>query len=98
MRLLTGNDLLSGDVLWWAGDQWSRHVAHAVDVGAAGAATAAAEEAARHVNMPYLIDAAPGPDGPVLRQMKERIRAHGPSIRPDLGVAAEDMTAGSWVI
>ncbi|HEU0067424.1 MAG TPA: DUF2849 domain-containing protein, partial [Sphingomonas sp.] len=26
MKLLTGNDLPTGDVLWWSGRGWSRHV------------------------------------------------------------------------
>ncbi|WP_267396919.1 DUF2849 domain-containing protein, partial [Sphingomonas sp. GC_Shp_5] len=36
MKLLTGNDLPSGDVVWWTGSSWSRHVEEAVDVGLAG--------------------------------------------------------------
>ena len=27
MKILTGNDLESGDVVWWTGSGWSRHVA-----------------------------------------------------------------------
>ena len=33
MKILTGNDLVSGDVIWWAGDGWSRQVGDSVDVG-----------------------------------------------------------------
>ena len=33
MKLLTGNDLATGDVTWWTGNGWSRHVEDAVDVG-----------------------------------------------------------------
>lgn len=36
MRLLTGNDLPTGDVVWWTGTGWSRHVEDAVDVGHEG--------------------------------------------------------------
>src|SRR3546814_6820417 len=32
MRILTGNDLKSGAVIWWAGREWSLHVEDAVDV------------------------------------------------------------------
>ncbi|MEH6723880.1 MAG: DUF2849 domain-containing protein, partial [Qipengyuania sp.] len=32
MRLLTGNDLLSGAVTWWTGSDWSIHVEDAADV------------------------------------------------------------------
>jgi hypothetical protein len=98
MKLLTGNDLLSGDVVWWAGDGWSRLIAHAVDAGEHGEALARREEAARRVNGAYLIDAAAGPTGPVPLHIKERIRAAGPTVRPDLGVQAEATSAAGWVI
>ena len=52
MKLLTGNDLASGDVAWWTGSGWSRHIEDAVDVGAEGEAIARAEEGARRVNVP----------------------------------------------
>jgi len=98
MRLATGNDLVTGDVVWWSGDGWSRHIADAVDVGAHGEVLAKTEEAARRVNVPYVVDAAPGPLGPVPLHIKERIRATGPTVRPDLGVAPADKSAGSYVI
>src|SRR3546814_11267642 len=43
MRILTGNDLKSGAVIWWAGREWSLHVEDAVDVGEHGEAILAAE-------------------------------------------------------
>ena len=86
MKLLTGNDLPSGDVLWWTGSGWSRHLAEAVDVGDAGEAILAVEEAARRVNAPYVIAASTGPDGPVPDHIKDRVRAAGPTVRPDLGI------------
>ena len=33
MKIVTGNDLKSGDATWWTGSGWSRHVADAVDAG-----------------------------------------------------------------
>ena len=39
MKILTGNDLASGAVTWWAGSYWSIHVEDAVDVGEGGAST-----------------------------------------------------------
>ena len=33
MKILTGNDLRSGDVVWWTGYDWSRHVSEAAEVG-----------------------------------------------------------------
>ena len=50
MKLLTGNDLATGDVTWWTGSGWSRHVEDAADVGDLGEAVAKAEEGARRVN------------------------------------------------
>jgi hypothetical protein len=98
MKLLTGNDLSSGDVVWWTGGGWSRHLADAVDVGADGEAIARAEEGARRVNVPYVIDAAATPDGPRPAHIKDRIRALGPTVRPDLTLKPADPLAGNWVI
>ncbi len=98
MRLLTGNDLPTGDVLWWTGTGWSRHVEDAVDVGTEGEAILRAEEGARRINVPYLIDAVATADGPRPAHIKDRIRALGPTVRPDLTLKPADPTAGSWVI
>lgn len=98
MRLLTGNDLPTGDVVWWSGTGWSRHVEDAVDVGTEGESILQAEEGARRVNVPYLIDAIATEDGPRPAHIKDRIRALGPTVRPDLTLKPADPTAGSWVI
>lgn len=98
MKIVTGNDLVTGDVTWWTGDGWSRHVAEAVDVGGHGEAIAAQEEAALRVNGPYVIDAEETPHGPRPGHIKDRIRALGPTVRPDLNIRPADPAAGSWVI
>jgi hypothetical protein len=98
VKLLTGNDLPSGDVVWWTGSGWSRHIADAVDVGHDGEAIAHAEEGARRVNVPYVIDATATPDGPRPAHIKDRIRALGPTVRADLTLKPADPAAGSWVI
>lgn len=98
MKLLTGNDLASGDVTWWTGTGWSRHVEDAVDVADQGEAIAHAEEGARRVNGPYVIDATETPAGPRPAHIKDRIRALGPTVRPDLTLKPADPNAGSWVI
>jgi len=98
VRLLTGNDLVTGDVIWWADGDWSRLVADAVDVGEGADAIAKREEAARRVNGPYIIDAEAGPHGPVPLHIKERIRAAGPTVRRDLGIQAAETASESWVI
>ncbi|WBO22063.1 DUF2849 domain-containing protein [Sphingomonas abietis] len=98
MKIATGNDLATGDVVWWDGEGWSRHVEDAIDVGEAGAALIAREEAARRVNVPYVIDAEPTAGGPRPAHIKDRIRALGPTVRADLNRVAIDPASGSWVI
>jgi hypothetical protein len=82
VKLLTGNDLKSGDVIWWDGKGWSRKVEDAVDVGDGGDAILAAEEADQRVNASYVVEAENG----VPVHIKDRVRAAGPSVRKDLGV------------
>ncbi|MGL4314093.1 MAG: DUF2849 domain-containing protein [Sphingomonas sp.] len=98
MKILTGNDLSTGDVIWWTGSDWSRHVEDAADVGDKGDGIARAEEGARRVNAPYVIDAEPTADGPRPAHIKDRIRALGPTVRPDLTLKPADPAAGEWVI
>ncbi|MGI4732218.1 MAG: DUF2849 domain-containing protein [Janthinobacterium lividum] len=93
MRLLTGNDLASGDVIWWTGTGWSRRIEQAADVGADGEAIAPVEERARRVTGPYVIDATPTPQGPRPAHIKDRIRALGPTVRPDLTLKPGDPAA-----
>lgn len=98
MKILTGNDLASGDVVWWTGSDWSRHVEEAADVGDHGEEIARREEAARHVNLPYVIEATQTGQGPRPAHIKDRIRALGPTVRPDLTLKPADPNAGNWVI
>ena len=98
MKLLTGNDLPSGDVVWWTGSGWSRHVEDACDVADKGDAILHAEEGARRVNVPYIIDATATPEGPRPAHIKDRVRALGPTVRPDLTLKPADPAAGDWVI
>ena len=98
MKIATGNDLATGDVVWWDGEGWSRHIEAAVDVGDAGTGLIAREEAALRVNVPYVIDAEPSPDGPRPAHIKDRIRARGPTVGDDLGIKPANAGAGSWVI
>jgi hypothetical protein len=98
MKILTGNDLPTGDVVWWTGSGWSRHVEDAGDVGEGGEGVARAEEGARRVNGPYVIDATETPEGPRPAHIKDRVRALGPTVRPDLTLKPADPNAGNWVI
>ena len=85
MKILTGNDLPTGDVVWWDGNGWSRHVKDAVDVSEDGEAVQAREEDARRVNASYIVDA---DDAGLPLHIKDRIRAAGPTVRFDLAVNA----------
>jgi hypothetical protein len=92
--ILTGNDLETGDVVWWTGGGWSRHVGDAVPVEPGGGPGAAEdimhrEVTSRAVNGPYEVEAEDAGAGPVPSHIKERMRAAGPSVRLDLGVQAE---------
>ena len=98
MKILTGNDLKSGAVTWWTGNHWSLHVEDAADVGAHGEGVLSAEEGARRVNAAYIIDAVETAEGPRPAHIKDRVRALGPTVRPDLTLKPADPTAGEWVI
>lgn len=93
MKLLTGNDLKSGAVIWWTGNGWSIHIADAADAGDTGDAILQSEEAARRVNASYLIDAMITPDGPRPAHIKDRVRAAGPTVRLDLTLKPADAWA-----
>lgn len=98
MKLLTGNDLASGAVTWWTGTGWSIHVEDAVDVDEHGEAILHAEEGARRVNAPYIIEAIATPEGPRPAHIKDRVRALGPTVRLDLSLKPADPAVGEWVI
>ncbi len=98
MKLLTGNELGSGAVTWWTGSGWSIHVEDSADVGEQGEAILHAEEGARRVNAPYIIDAIDTPEGPRPAHIKDRVRALGPTVRPDLTLKPADPAAGEWII
>ena len=99
MKILTGNDLKTGAVVWWDGSGWSLHVDAAVDAGDRADLILAEETAACRVNGGYAIDGERGPDGKIRpAHIKDRIRALGPTVRPDLTLQPADPAAGTWVI
>ena len=99
MKILTGNDLRTGAVVWWDGQGWSLHIDDAVDAGAEAEAILGREEAARRVNASYAIEAARDATGGVRpAHIKDRVRALGPTVRPDLTLKPADPAAGDWVI
>ncbi len=98
MKILTGNDLKTGAVVWWDGSGWSLHVDDAIDAGPEAEAILARESGARRVNVAYAVDAVKTPEGVRPAHIKERIRALGPTVRLDLTLKPADPAAGNWVI
>lgn len=98
MKILTGNDLKTGAVVWWDGQGWSHHIADAADAGEEAAEILAREESARRVNASYAIAAEATADGPRPAHIKDRVRALGPTVRQDLGYKAAEQNGWDWVI
>ncbi|MGB3739064.1 MAG: DUF2849 domain-containing protein [Pontixanthobacter sp.] len=101
MIVLTGNDLKSGAVVWWTGNDWSRHIADAVDAADEAEIIMGREEAERRVNVPYAVEATMADGIPRPDHIKDRIRALGPTVRMDLtlkpGDVPEDIVAAQKV-
>jgi hypothetical protein len=83
-RVLTGNRLETGDVLWCNGSDWSPYIKDAVAIGDEGEALLAQLIAAERINDPALIDVTGEPGNFVPTTTRERVRASGPSVRADL--------------
>jgi hypothetical protein len=99
VKILTGNDLKTGAVVWWDGQGWSLHVEDAVAAGDDADRILATETAACRVNGGYAIDGEAEPGGGFRpAHIKDRIRALGPTVRPDLTLRPADPNAGNWVI
>mgnify|MGYP001823218132 CR=1 FL=1 len=98
MKILTGNDLKTGAVIWWDGQNWSLYVDAAADVGTHGEEILAREEALRRVNVPYIIEAEASEDGIRPAHIKDRVRAVGPTVRPDLTINPQNPEALDWII
>lgn len=98
MNILTGNNLESGAVVWWDGTGWSLYVDDAVDVGDRADEIIAREQSARRVNSAYALDASRDENGVRPAHIKDRVRALGPTVRPDLTLKPKDPTAMDWVI
>ena len=87
-KVLTANRLLSGGVVFFAnGVGWVEALSQATIANNADAISALEEiadgaEAQGEVIGPYLIDLDENPLAP--RRTRERIRATGPTVRPDL--------------
>ncbi len=92
LKVLTANDLAGGQVVFLAETGWSDRYGDAVifdDAATADAALEAARAATRTLADPYLIDVAAVDGLPVPTSYRERIRALGPTIHPDMGPQAD---------
>ena len=98
MNILTGNNLESGAVVWWDGTGWSLYVDDAVDVGDRADEIIAREQSARRVNSAYALEASRSEAGVRPAHIKDRVRALGPTVRPDLTLKPKDPEAMDWVI
>lgn len=85
-KVLTGNELLSGDVVWWGADGWTARLEDAVGLEKAeGEELLAAEQARARINDLALVDVRPCENRtwwPL--KIRERIRGLGPTVRADL--------------
>lgn len=97
MKLVSGNDLADGRVIWWTGTGWSPAIGDAVDAGAEAEAIAAREDAARRVNAPIIVDAIASTNGPRPAHIKDRVRAVGPTVRLDLSLRPADTAVNEWI-
>ena len=85
-RLLTGNRLETGDVLWWNGSDWSLHLNDAVAVDENGDALIARLLPQERINDLVLVEVDATPTGWRPRTTRERVRAVGPSVRADFAL------------
>jgi sulfite reductase (NADPH) hemoprotein beta-component len=91
LKVLTANDLAGGQVVFRSDGGWSDSFADAVvydDPAVADAALDVARGQTRVLADPYLIDVAAVDGLPVPTSYRERIRALGPTIHPDMGQQA----------
>ena len=88
-KIVSGNALLTGDVVFMAGDGWTtdHHQARiAYTPGESDRLIELAEAQPDQVVGSYLVDVSVDDSGaPQPVHVRETIRARGPSVRPDLG-------------
>ncbi len=82
--VLTGNRLETGDVLWWAGSDWSLHLRDSVLLEKADAeALMARFQPAERISDLTVVEVNVTETGLRPTSTRERVRAVGPSVRPD---------------
>jgi sulfite reductase (NADPH) hemoprotein beta-component len=91
MKALTANRLIDGEVVFWTGSDWSERFSQATlfdDGGQAEAAEAHAKADTTRLVDPYLIDVAEVDGGMAPVSYRERLRALGPTNKPEHGKQA----------
>jgi hypothetical protein len=91
MKALTANRLADGEVVFWKSGAWVERFADAeifADDTSAEAAEAHARGEIRVLVDPYLIDVIEADGGPAPLSYRERLRALGPTNKPDHGKQA----------
>ncbi|MCH8684258.1 DUF2849 domain-containing protein [Pedomonas mirosovicensis] len=90
-QVMTAYDVPTGDVVYWAGNGWTRDVREAAvfDDPATAEAVAVRDAAAQIVMDYYPIDVELKDGKPWPTRYREVVRASGPSVRLDLGKQAE---------
>ncbi len=92
IQALTANDLLTGEPVFGSPKGWAPRWADALLFDAPEPAAAALELAKAQSTIvvdPYLVDCVPEGDVAVPVSYRERLRALGPTIHPDMGKQAE---------
>jgi sulfite reductase (NADPH) hemoprotein beta-component len=91
MKALTANRLADGEVVFWNAGTWVERFVEAeifADDDAAQVAEARAKDEIRLLVDPYLIDVIDADGGPAPLSYRERLRALGPTNKPDHGKQA----------
>jgi len=93
VKALTTNDLLTGEAVFWNQGQWVKRFGEAEILEGEAAETALATAIAQPTTWagdpPYLIDLEETPEGPAPISYRERLRALGPTNKPEHGKQAE---------
>jgi len=92
LKALTANRLTDGEVVFWGQDRWVERFPDARlfdDEAAAEPVLAAARAQPTVIIDPYLIDVRLDGEAPVPVAFRERVRALGPTIHPEMGKQSE---------
>jgi hypothetical protein len=85
--VLTGNRLETGDVLWWNGSDWSLHLRDAACMEKAEAEALVAKfQPAERISDLVAVEVTVSEAGLRPTTTRERVRAVGPSVRPDFAL------------